>query len=415
MLLALILCFIGSLPPVSGRFQLTVGGNTYSARIAAFGDPLVNASLISGTLMLPRDDDKYLCEFPSDLENVTVSYSNSVALLVSQGGDCIAEDKAKIGLELHQKFSSDIHYIVIYDDDKWNFDYVPELQLINGHYSEFDDDLAFISVSTAAGPSIQADVWDHAANTGDNPFLAPVNMGWDMPFFLRLEDEADEDDDDPPLTSGNSSQHLFAFLICFILFGLFIVAPCICAVYLWRAGGGAIAFRRNEEGRITGIQYVQPEPNWFWMVRRPTTNRAENATLKRQGSLLTEDQVLALPEINYQKETMADDEELGSVVNAISEQAPVEPPEAVPRQDEQEYTTTCTSCSICIEDFTAGEKICVLPRCRHAYHTQCFIPWATERHGTCPLCKVRVLETDEQHTEAQEAEAGEDQTPEEEA
>jgi len=44
------------------------------------------------------------------------------------------------------------------------------------------------------------------------------------------------------------------------------------------------------------------------------------------------------------------------------------------------------SCSICLEDFVAGDKLRLLP-CKHLYHLECILPWLTERQSTCPLCK----------------------------
>ena len=53
--------------------------------------------------------------------------------------------------------------------------------------------------------------------------------------------------------------------------------------------------------------------------------------------------------------------------------------------------SSCTMCSICIDDFEVGERIRVLPRCGHAFHTECIMTWLTERQGCCPLCKINVL------------------------
>mmetsp|Transcript_24522 Transcript_24522/g.58175 ORF Transcript_24522/g.58175 Transcript_24522/m.58175 type:complete len:803 (-) Transcript_24522:136-2544(-) len=61
-------------------------------------------------------------------------------------------------------------------------------------------------------------------------------------------------------------------------------------------------------------------------------------------------------------------------------------------EEEKIYTTTkSTTCSICIDEFEEGEPVRLLPRCGHAYHTDCILPWLTERQGHCPLCKVSVL------------------------
>jgi hypothetical protein len=54
-------------------------------------------------------------------------------------------------------------------------------------------------------------------------------------------------------------------------------------------------------------------------------------------------------------------------------------------------TTMSTSCSICIDDFEEGENIRLLPRCGHAFHTECILPWLTERQGCCPCCKALVV------------------------
>lgn len=69
------------------------------------------------------------------------------------------------------------------------------------------------------------------------------------------------------------------------------------------------------------------------------------------------------------------------------------PSAAATRAISQLYTTTTisTSCSICIEDFCEGEKVRLLP-CGHAFHTECILPWLTERQGCCPCCKKPVIE-----------------------
>lgn len=44
-------------------------------------------------------------------------------------------------------------------------------------------------------------------------------------------------------------------------------------------------------------------------------------------------------------------------------------------------------CSICTEDFTAGEDVRVLP-CHHKFHPACVDPWLLNVSGTCPLWSV---------------------------
>merc|ERR1711933_233756 len=40
----------------------------------------------------------------------------------------------------------------------------------------------------------------------------------------------------------------------------------------------------------------------------------------------------------------------------------------------------------------------LLPRCKHFYHTECILPWLTQRQGCCPMCKTPVLPEDMQST-----------------
>jgi Ring finger domain len=61
--------------------------------------------------------------------------------------------------------------------------------------------------------------------------------------------------------------------------------------------------------------------------------------------------------------------------------------------------TTCTTCSICIDDFERGERLTLLPKCRHAFHPDCLKPWLMERQGCCPLCKISVLDEPDDSTD----------------
>jgi Ring finger domain len=73
--------------------------------------------------------------------------------------------------------------------------------------------------------------------------------------------------------------------------------------------------------------------------------------------------------------------------------------------------TTSSMCSICIDDFEEGESLILLPRCQHAFHKDCIMPWLTERQGCCPMCKCNVLEEDdddEEEAEEDEQDASDD-------
>ena len=48
------------------------------------------------------------------------------------------------------------------------------------------------------------------------------------------------------------------------------------------------------------------------------------------------------------------------------------------------------NCVICLEDFSNGDKLTVLP-CGHEFHKQCISPWLLKRSSLCPICKVSVI------------------------
>jgi len=144
----------------------------------------------------------------------------------------------------------------------------------------------------------------------------------------------------------NVTAYLIAALAGFLAFLLFFGCILICAQL------GCIRARRDDRGRIIllagNTQIGSPIQN--------STNR-----------LLTEDQVKELKQEEFEGDDNTDN------------------------TDEEEGGSSSSSCAICLDEFENKEKVRVLP-CEHKFHDDCVVPWLTQRHSSCPLCKFDVLE-----------------------
>ncbi|KAA8894319.1 hypothetical protein FN846DRAFT_900949 [Sphaerosporella brunnea] len=71
----------------------------------------------------------------------------------------------------------------------------------------------------------------------------------------------------------------------------------------------------------------------------------------------------------------------------------------------EEALSSQKRCPVCMEDFTQGEELRMLP-CHHHFHPDCIDPWLLNVSGSCPLCRIDLHPEQEADGEG-EAGAGE--------
>ncbi|KAE8662780.1 RING-H2 finger protein ATL73 [Hibiscus syriacus] len=58
-----------------------------------------------------------------------------------------------------------------------------------------------------------------------------------------------------------------------------------------------------------------------------------------------------------------------------------------------------TECPICLGEFVDGEKVRVLPKCKHGFHVRCIDTWLLS-HSSCPNCRHSLLQLSAPKTES---------------
>lgn len=151
----------------------------------------------------------------------------------------------------------------------------------------------------------------------------------------------------PPSVDLNLTGFMLAAMAGFLSFLVFFGCALLCAQLGW------ITARQDDRGRV------------ILMFAASGRRQGANTTVARilSNGKLTSAQVLALPEQEFKPEPSGED----------------------------------ICCAICLDEFQPQEKIRVLP-CNHLFHQDCLVPWLTQRHSNCPLCKMDVLDHVLQHS-----------------
>ncbi|KAL7428256.1 hypothetical protein ACHAXH_001351 [Discostella pseudostelligera] len=229
----------------------------------------------------------------------------------------------------------------------------------------------------------------------------------DVPDIPQFNDGIEMSPPHQPYGGGYHQDYYFSdwfvyirqFLIAILV--LLLVGPMLAFTLRWYIVGGSFRIVTDENG-ARRVRIVSP--NLEALVN------GTRGTVERNGTKLDRAQVFSLPEIEYVEGVDEDEEnsadtsvneerdgsdpsamhDEGSRLNSSEAAAPQATPSiGSPTRSGRFVSSSC--CSICIDEFTIGERIRMLPRCSHAFHTECILPWLTERQGCCPVCKVPVL------------------------
>ena len=344
----------------------------------------------------------------------------------------------------------------------WNSDLIPSI-----------DSLILATVSSSSGQTILQQMADQARLSGyasPQYLLSEGNTEWRFGASLQRASNAAFSGSNGNSMNGSSDDSekewgAYTFIwFRFVLFAFIFCFPFVRIFRLWWAAGGRIRFRRNEAGRITGLRYQRPMDNWFVIETAGRHRNDRDPSAAPIRGRLTKEQVMELPEICYE-EIADDDDEIDAVndehtkpseildesshditVNMgndddamgdsnktdgeITSEDKIDDVASSETDNNEQSTksslnssskepftkTISTTCSICIDEFEGGETVRLLPRCGHGFHTECIMPWLTERQGCCPFCKTSVLEPEDvdSNDDNQADEVGENQDNQEE-
>lgn len=327
--------------------------------------------------------DPYLCEGTAADEIVQPSDGSSVVLLAMRG-ECEYETKGRVATD----YGSPVRYVVVYD----NVDEDILIAMMANNPTGINVGMLFTSKSS--GEDLKQKLENESTDQ-------KVSGG----LFVLLDSEEPYG---PYIDPYGWIGGIFMLSTC--CGGLLL---CCQAGYIRRDGTVIIVGRPQmvQHSNLMTRQQVLDLPTATFMGghhRRSTTAAScmdtaalkqtdekqnadgENEPLKGEAKLASDDRTAEASSESLAK--LVSNCTDGSCENANEDQIFAG----------MEYNTVC---SICLEDFEYGEQLRVLP-CRHQFHTECIIPWLTQRQGLCPLCKTQVLPEDE-NTEEGESEVGE--------
>jgi len=277
-----------------------------------------------------------------DTDNVQIlpppSNDLPVALLVERGL-CTFFEKAAMA----SRYGPAVKYLIIYDNQV-----APDLVLMS---SDYETDMTILFVSATTGHElvdhiIHSDAKKESKSQANENETENENENIDDKNYLGYNLIVQIDGISPPFSQPyrglNMAAYFLAAMSGFLAFLIFFGCLLICAQC------GCITAAPDENGRIV------------LFAGGPGIRHTEGLARMIRVDKLTRDQVMLLDVEEFETPSVKDEENPGEC------------------------------CSICLDEFEEKENLRVLP-CGHKFREDCLIPWLTQRHASCPLCKMDVL------------------------
>ena len=326
------------------EYEGTPRNQTFPSQPANFGAPILSFRIYPRHVMT-APNNLNLCHPPPPDYIITPSPvspgdAGKIALL-GKRGDCTFETKVRVALQYSVLCDDCIDTAILFDNyvedvlPSWNVENATGLGGIK-----------VLGLQNAAGNGLVSTI-AAAQESGAYDLDNGVPIRFDGGYYLPYE---------------TYQEWLMTMIGSVVLVVGSLVSVCFClkAGYIRRENGSLVIGRggRREE--------VEP--------------------------LMTKAEVRALPDITYKAPAGGDD--LGDeCANDEGDNGEGDNGEGDNGEGDADSRTSYfenNCCSVCLEDYSPGETLTLLP-CKHAFHGDCVLPWLTTQHASCPLCKADVL------------------------